>query len=213
MKKGPILLALLVLLAAAAAAWMLVSAGGPGRSPVEEVAVDSCSEDVACSAGIAEPTPEVASSATSDVEAPPPAEAPAAEAAPIAPAVSAADAVRLREEADRLIAEGRVPEGIEALRKATAADPSARNHGDLGSLLQRLTAFDEAARHLQQAAELDPTNADRWIALANAWYQAVNPGEAWKAERRAREAEPGLQLGRDASGLRIRKGDSAGAKP
>lgn len=216
--RSPLPLLALLALAAVAATWALLPSDGTGPSSVEEAAVDSCAEDVACSAGIADPETDPAASPIDDVEAAPPAGSPgdglpaAGPAAGTEPA-SAADAVRLREEADRLIAEGRAPEGIDALRKATEADPSARNHGDLGALLQRLTAFDEATRHLQRAAELDPTNADRWIALANAWYLAVNPGEAWKAERRAREAEPGLQLGRDASGLRVRKGDSAGAQP
>lgn len=126
--------------------------------------------------------------------------------------LTVADGVRLREEYERLMAEKRVPEAIEALRRATEADPSASNHGELGSLLYTLTAFDEAARHLRAAAELEPGNADRWIALANAYYRKVDPGEAWAAERRAREAEPGLVLGRDADGMRIRAG-AAPASP
>lgn len=117
----------------------------------------------------------------------------------------AADGAALRAEADRLIAEGRVLEGIDVFRKAVAAAPTAKNHGDLGSLFYRLTALDEAAIHLRAAAELDPGNADRWIALANVYYRKVNPGEAWKAEKRAREAEPGLRLGRDDEGMRVRK--------
>ncbi|MFN2375526.1 MAG: hypothetical protein ABR538_03255 [Candidatus Binatia bacterium] len=216
------MLFVLIALVGVAAIWVLAPTNGQGPASLEEAAVDSCAEDVACSAGIGDQMADSDASAIGDGEAAPAAESlvetpgagqPAADLAADAGTVSAADAVRLREEADRLLAEGRVPDGIEALRKATEADPSARNHGDLGALLQRLTAFDEAARHLQRAAELDPTSADRWIALANVYYQAVNPGEAWKAERRAREAEPGLQLGRDASGMRIRKGDSAGAQP
>jgi len=115
------------------------------------------------------------------------------------------DAEALREEADRLIHEGRVRRGLDVFRKAVEADPSAKNHGDLGELLYKLTALDEAAVHLRAAAELDPGNADRWIALANLYYRKVDLGEAWKAEARAREAEPGLQLGRDSQGLRVRK--------
>lgn len=118
---------------------------------------------------------------------------------------AAADGAALRAEADRLIAAGKVIEGIDVFRKVVEAAPTAKNHGDLGSLLYRLTAFDESARHLRAAAELDPGNADRWIALANAYYRKVDPGAAWKAEKRAREAEPGLELGRDADGMRIRK--------
>jgi tetratricopeptide (TPR) repeat protein len=100
-------------------------------------------------------------------------------------------------------------EGIEVFREAVRAAPTAENHGDLGRLLYRLTALDEAAIHLRAAAELEPTNADRWIALANLYYRKVNPGEAWKAEERARQAEPGLELGRDAHGMRVRKRDLA----
>jgi tetratricopeptide (TPR) repeat protein len=128
------------------------------------------------------------------------------------PAV-AADGTALRAEADRLIAAGKVVEGIEVFRKAVEAAPTAQNHGDLGSLLYRLTAFEDAARHLRAAADLDPGNADRWIALANAYYRKVDPGQAWQAEARAREAEPGLALGRDAAGMRVRKGDTAPREP
>jgi len=122
-------------------------------------------------------------------------------------------AAALRQEADQLIRDGKVLEGVEVFRRAVEAEPTAQNHGDLGSLLYRLTAFDEAAIHLRAAAELDPTNADRWIALANVYYRKVDPGEAWKAEKRAREAEPGLELARDGSGMRIRKGDKAPREP
>jgi hypothetical protein len=118
-----------------------------------------------------------------------------------------------REDADRLIAEGKVLEGIEVFRKVVAADPTAKNHGDLGALLYRLTAFDEAALHLRAAAELEPGNADRWIALANVYYRKVDPGEAWKAEKRARQAEPGLELGRDGEGMRVRKGETVPRNP
>jgi tetratricopeptide (TPR) repeat protein len=124
-----------------------------------------------------------------------------------------ADGVALRAAADRLISDGQVREGLDVFRKAVEADPSAKNHGDLGSLLYRLTAFDEAAIHLRAAAELDPGNADRWIALANLYYRKVDLGEAWKAEKRAREAEPGLELGRDLEGMRVRKGGSTPPNP
>lgn len=149
-------------------------------------------------------TATAASLPTAVVAALPPTRVAPPSAVPPSPA-AAADAAALRAEADRLIAAGKVVEGVEVFRKAVEAAPTARNHGDLGSLLYRLTAFDESARHLRAAAELDPGNADRWIALANAYYRKVNPGEAWKAEKRAREAEPGLELGRDADGMRIRK--------
>src|SRR5262249_43173269 len=113
----------------------------------------------------------------------------------------------------QLIAAGKIEEGLDVLRKAVEAAPTAKNHGDLGALLYRLTAFDESATHLRAAAELDPGNADRWLALANVYYRKVNPGEAWKAEARARQAEPGLELGRDAEGMRVRKGETAPRNP
>jgi hypothetical protein len=185
----------------------------------------ACEQDEICSAasGTAstpEPAAETATAPDPVVTREPPAEAatpssppPAPPPPPAKPSAPAADGKALRAQADRLLAEGKVVPGIEKLREATAADPSPKNHGDLGDLLARLTAFDEALVHLRQAAELDPGNADRWIALANAYYRAVNPGEAWKAEKRAKEAEPGLVLGRDKNGRRVRQGDSEPRKP
>ncbi|MCC6765517.1 MAG: tetratricopeptide repeat protein [Deltaproteobacteria bacterium] len=165
----------------------------------------------------ARPAPTAAASPTTAVApAASPNAPPAARATPpprgSAPPAPTAGAVR-REDADRLLAEGKVMEAVEAFREVVAAEPTARNHGDFGGLLYRLTAFDEAAIHLRAAAELDPGNADRWIALANVYYRKVNPGEAWKAERRAREAEPGLELGRDADGMRVRKGEATARQP
>ena len=135
---------------------------------------------------------------------------PGAEIPPPGEAALPRGADELRDEAHRLLGEGNVAAGLEALKKAVELDPSARNQGELGDLFVRLTAIDTGIRYLRAAAQLEPANADRWIALANAYYLEPNPGEAWKAERKAREVEPGLQLGRDAHGLRIRRGDSAG---
>jgi tetratricopeptide (TPR) repeat protein len=117
--------------------------------------------------------------------------------------------VKLRAESDRLMAAGDVRGALDFLRRATEADPTAKNYGDLGRLLMRLTAFDEAAINLRRAAALEPDSADRWIDLANVYYRKIELGEAWKAERKAREVEPGLILGRDADGMRVRKSDSA----
>lgn len=192
-------LALLLLASVAAGLW-LFRPSELAVEPTEETA-ESCEQGSACSTV---PSPGHAPTQEDPVPASGPAPAPA-------PAPGAAGE-GLREKADRLIAEGKVREGLDAMRKAVEADPSARNHGDLGALLDRLTVFDEAVRNLKRAAELDHDNADRWIALANAYYRKVEPGEAWKAERRAREAEPGLVLGRDSNGMRIRRSDSAAAK-
>ncbi len=171
-----------------------------------ELAAPACADPATCGAV---PSPAAV----------PPA-APAAPAsrvpAPVATRTAAAppvDGAALRDEARRLIAHGKIVEGIEVFRKAVEAAPTAEHHGELGGLLYRLTAFDEAVLHLRAAAELEPGNADRWIALANAYYRKVDPGEAWKAEKRARDAEPGLVLGRDASGMRVRKPAAAPHEP
>src|SRR6187549_2271765 len=108
----------------------------------------SCGEGTAC---------ESDATLNDSAAVPPPAARPFERAAPATEAPGSA----LREEADRLIRDGKVPEGVEVFRRAVEAEPTAKNHGDLGSLLYRLTAFDEAAIHLRAAAELDPTNADR----------------------------------------------------
>lgn len=200
------LLALATLVAAIAIVALL-----PGRRQERRLApAPACSESSGCEedarvAATAQSVPTVAPT-------PPPPDRTESQAVRPLP-TAAADGAALRAEADRLIAAGQVEEGIAVFRKAVEAVPTAKNHGDLGRLLYRLTAFDEAALHLRAAAELDPGNADRWIALANVYYQKVNPGEAWKAERRAREAEPGLELGRDAEGMRVRKGESVPRDP
>lgn len=197
MKRSHVLL-LLVLLVLAGALLLSPKHDRPVSEPPPSNAAPSKTRE-------AEVQPPDRGSAAPAKKAPQPSDAvtlpPAAPAPP--------DGAALREEADRLISEGQVIEGLEVFRKAVEADPSAKNHGDLGALLYRLTAFDEAAIHLRAAAELDPGNADRWIALANVYYRKVDLGEAWKAEKRAREAEPGLELGRDGGGMRVRKGSSA----
>lgn len=225
MNRNAALLALF-LVSVAAGVWVFRA-----PEPASVSTPESCGNDSSCgAASVSEPdkpaTAETAPAATGDardtaasapvasipVPRPVPHPAPAPNSAD-AVAAPPADGAALRAEADRLIAEGRVLEGIEAMRRAAEVDPTAKNHGDLGSLLERLTAMDEALVHLSRAAELDPGNADRWIALANAYYHAVNPGEAWKAEKRAKQAEPGLVLGRDKNGRRVRQGDSEPRKP
>jgi hypothetical protein len=195
------LLPLAVLLAATVFGVALLQR--PKQSPT--LSKSGCSDPSTC---------EVDTPSPAEPTAPPTAPPDRVEARTVQPSPAApVDGAALREEADRLIAEGKVVEGISVFRKAVEAAPTAKNHGDFGDLLYRLTAFDEAALHLRAAAELDPGNADRWIALANVSYRKVNPGEAWKAEKRAREAEPGLELGRDNEGMRVRKGASAPRDP
>lgn len=212
------ILAALFAVSLAAGVWVFrPSPPAPGSAPQE-----SCTSEKSCEAvPAAGSDASVATSPDAATVADPPAEpsrvevppAPSDEPRAATPPASAPDGKALRAEADRLLAEGHGLEGIEKLREATKADPTPKNHGDLGDLLQRMTAIDAALVHLRAAAELDPGNADRWIALANAYYQAVDPGEAWKAEKRAREAEPGLVLGRDKNGRRVRQGDSEPRKP
>jgi tetratricopeptide (TPR) repeat protein len=197
--------AALFLVSIAAGVWLFspgpVSRPNPdpcaGRKGIGECAIDEVAPEAAASPA---PAPDVPS-----VPKPTPQPAvPVAKSAP-PPAVSAAD---LRDQADRLLQDGKIREGLDALRRATDADPSARNHGDLGNLLLKLTAVDEALINLRKAAELDPSNPDRWLDLANAYYRQPDLGEAWNAERKAREAEPGLRLGWDSEGRRIRRDDT-----
>jgi len=129
---------------------------------------------------------------------------PVAEAPP-----SAEEIVAWREEAWHLLKSGDLRGGIDLLERAVEADPTPQHHGELGRILRDATAIEQALYHLSRAAELDPGNADRWIELANAWYRKPDPGKAWAAERRAREAEPDLRLRRGPDGLWQREGDTA----
>lgn len=188
--------ALVVLLAAGAVGLVLLR-----RQPPRDlnVAAPACGDGAACDERTPPPVaPIVSATASASRRMETRAVEPSASPVP-------ADDTR-REDVDRLLAAGKVQDAIDAFRKLVVTEPTAKNHGDLGTLLYTLTAFDEAAVHLRAAAELEPGNADRWIALANVYYRKVNPGEAWKAEKRAREAEPGLELGRDGTGMRVRQG-------
>lgn len=197
---------LLFTLALAAGAWMAWRTP-PSHPPAEDRA--SCSgEAEVCGEPSGRPVdavPHRDAAAPRDPRRPGRLSDDATEADRAGPVVTpAVDGDRLREQADRLLADGRVHEAVDAMRKAAEVDPTARNHGDLGALLERLTLFDEAAKHLRAAAELEPANAERWLAAANAYYRAIEPGEAWKAERRAREAEPGATWSRDENGRLVR---------
>lgn len=204
--------ALATLLAASVAAGMWLYRPAPRET------ADSCADGGTCSAEPqAEPVAEPSGAgdeaqSTSDI-------APSAAAArpPAAPAPP--DAAALRARADELLAAGQVLEAIAALRAATEADPSAKNHGDLGNLLVKTLALDQGLVHLRKAAELDPKNPDRWLTLANAYYRKVDLGKAWDAEKKAKAADPSLVLEFDAGGRRVRKpapaspGDSPAGKP
>ena len=125
---------------------------------------------------------------------------------------AALEGARLREQGMRLLRDKRVDEARAAFEGAIALDPSAENHAAYGRALRDLFAMTGALYHLRAAAEAEPDNADRWIELANAYYRKPDPGEAWKAEKRAREAEPGLILRRE-NGKLVRAGDSGAHRP
>ena len=125
-----------------------------------------------------------------------------------------ASSAELRETSKQYWAQGDIASSLEALRLAVATEPNDPiNQGELGAMLVQLTAFDDGLVHLRRAADLDPNNADRWIALANGYYRKVEPGSAWAAEKRAREVESGLVLGWGTDGLRIRVGGAPIAQP
>lgn len=188
------LVLLLVLLASAAlGAWLFRPAPPRPATPVAEScgAGDQCGSPAAVEGAGSSPTAPATPPPTAR-QAPTPA-APAPE--------PARDAEAMRAEAERLMAEGKVAQGIDLFRKAVLASPSPRNCGDFGALMLKLTNFDEAIPNLRRAAEMDPGNPDRWINLANAFYLKADPGKAWAAERKAREARPGLKLRRGPDGL------------
>jgi tetratricopeptide (TPR) repeat protein len=93
---------------------------------------------------------------------------------------------------------------VELLRAAVEASPSVETHAALGGLYLELGAARAAEPHLRAAAEGDPMNADRWIALANALALKPDPMAAAGALEQARAVEPALDVTRDAIGLVVR---------
>ena len=157
-----------------------------------------------------------------------PALAPPGENAPFVPAPAAGTAARLQAAAvpvvqaparagvvepvageyleqgrDRL-ADGDLAGGLEAFEAAVQFDPSAASNGALGALYFMMQAGSNAETYLRRAAELEPDNPDRWVALANAYHLRADLGGSWEAMRRARELEPGLMVERDPSGFLYR---------
>lgn len=94
---------------------------------------------------------------------------------------------------------------VEDLQAAVERAPSVETHGALGALYLEMGVTASADVHLRAAAEGDPTNADRWIALANAYYLKPDPGAAAEALAQARAAAPGLRVSRDANGWLVRE--------
>jgi len=109
----------------------------------------------------------------------------------------------LREGHD-LAAVGEWGGAVEAFQMAVEINPTAETTGALGALYFRLAAPNGAYRYLKRAVEMQPENADRWIALANALQLRGNPGEAWQALAEARRLQPQLIIERDASGFAYR---------
>jgi Flp pilus assembly protein TadD len=160
----------------------------------------------------------------SDV-APPPASPVASERAPVAsaepaprpadptPAPAAPPVVtpEARREASALIASaaqaragGDLRAAVGQLQTAVERAPSVETHAALGALYLEMGVTSAADVQLRAAAEGDPNNADRWIALANAYYMKPDPGAAAEALERARAVEPGLRVTRNADGWLVR---------
>ncbi len=110
-----------------------------------------------------------------------------------------------------LISVGQWAAAVEAFQLAVEIDSSAETNGALGALYFRLAATSKAYAHLNRAVEMDPHDANRWIALANVLQLRGNPAEARQALRRARLIEPGLSIEHDSSGFAYRADQAPGA--
>jgi tetratricopeptide (TPR) repeat protein len=121
------------------------------------------------------------------------------------------DAVDVHALASSLVEQGRaaleagdLEKGFEAYRRAADYDPSAETHGLVGDLYLRMAVRSEAEFHLHRAADLEPENPDRWLALANAYFLKSDLGAAWKAIDRAKQADPTIDIERDANNFVVR---------
>jgi tetratricopeptide (TPR) repeat protein len=101
-------------------------------------------------------------------------------------------------------AQGDLRAVLDLLQAAVERAPAVETHAALGAFYLELGAAAAAEPHLQTAVEGDPGNADRWIALANALALKPDPMAAAAALERARGAEPGLRVTRDADGRLVR---------
>lgn len=102
------------------------------------------------------------------------------------------------------LADGDFQAAGESYRRALEYTPTAETHGLVGDLYLRAAATSEAAFHLRRAADLEPNNADRWLALANVYILKTDMGAAWKAIERAKEVEPGITVERDRNNFVVR---------
>lgn len=135
----------------------------------------------------------------------PPANAPAAHRDPAPLPRDASDAaMALIADADAARRQGDLRTALALLRAAVDAAPSVATHAALGGLYLELGGARVAEPHLRAAAEGDPTNADRWVALANALALKPDPMAAAGALEQARAADPALDVTRDAGGFVVR---------
>lgn len=110
----------------------------------------------------------------------------------------------LVEQGRAALAMGHLKKGFEAYRRAADYDPSAETHGLVGDLYLRMAVRSEAEFHLRRAADLEPENPDRWLALANAYFLKSDLGAAWKAIDRAKQADPTITIERDENNFVVR---------
>lgn len=110
----------------------------------------------------------------------------------------------LVEQGHAALADGDLKRGFEAYRRAVEYFPSAETHGLVGDLYLRMAVRSEAAFHLRRAAELDPDNPDRWLAVANAYYLATDPIAASKAIDHAKQLDPSIIVERDDNNFVVR---------
>ncbi len=115
-------------------------------------------------------------------------------------------AERMIEAGRRAMKAGDLGLGYEQFFRATETYSSVETHAALGDLLLKTSMASMADYHLRWAAEHDPGNPDRWIALANAYTLKPDPGAAHKAVEKAREVDPGIDVVRDNRGFFKRRG-------
>ncbi|HEV8308537.1 MAG TPA: tetratricopeptide repeat protein [Methylomirabilota bacterium] len=118
----------------------------------------------------------------------------AAASRPAAPAVGPVTAAVL-ELATRLLAEGRVQEGLRHLDRVLAADPgNVPARVNKGIALSGLGRLDEALAVLDEAIQLGPGLAGAWFARGDCLQAAGRPQEALACYDKAVELEPAISV-------------------